>query len=247
MKAILVRVGADQSGNGGWFNGPVDSRTDCFAYVPIPETLRFNPRMATPYEALTAPLTRFGWKVPPHLSKAKMHLDPDFDHLTYGDQGGTGKRGSQIMGKLGPGDLLVFYAGLRDVHQAPRLVYALIGLYVIDSIVLATSVSRSRWHENAHTRRVLSKNASDVVVRARRQGSGRLDHCIKIGSYRKPSGQPHKRPSYRVEPSVLKEWGGLSVADGFLQRSAQLPEFNDAERFYKWFLAKNRRLRAANN
>ncbi len=247
MKAILVRVGADQSDGGGWFNSPVDSRTDEFVYVPIPEDPASNLRKAIPYEALKTPLARFGWKVPSHLAKSKMHLDPDFEHLTYGDQGGNGKRGSQILGKLGSGDLLVFYGGLRDVHPAQRLVYALIGLYVIDSIVPAISVPRTRWHENAHTRRILDASASDVVVRAKREGSGRLDYCIQIGSYRKPAGHPQKRPSYRVEPSVLKEWGGLSVADGFLQRSAQLPEFNDAERFYKWFLGKKRRLIAANN
>ena len=247
MKAILVRVGADQSEKGGWFNGPVDSRTDKFAYVPIPEDLHFKPNMTTRYESLAEHLQHFDWELPPHLSKSKMHLDPDFEHLTYGDRGGVGKRGSQIAGKLNPGDLLVFYAGLRDIRPARRLVYALIGLYVIDSIVPATSIKRSSWHKNAHTRRVLTANANDVVVRARPERSGRLDRCIQIGSFRKPAGHPEKRPSYRVSPRVLKEWGGLSIADGFLQRSGQLPVFKDAERFYKWFLGKKRQLIAKNN
>lgn len=247
MKALLVRVGADQGEGGGSFNGPVDSRTGDFAYLPVPEDGGNRPRMNRPYALLTEALARFRWKLPSHLAKRDMHLDPDFEHLTYGDQGGKGKRGAQIMGKIGTGDLLVFYAGLRDVHPAPRLVYALIGLYVIESIVLATSVPRSHWTQNAHTRRVLSPRAKDVVVRARPEVSGRLEHCIAIGSYRCPFRQPNKRPCYRVEPGILAAWGGLSIADGFLQRSARLPEFNDARRFYKWFLDHKPRLMAHNN
>lgn len=247
MKAILVRVGADQGKDGGRFNGPVDSRTDEFVYVPIPEPLRFKPSLATRYNSLGKHLTRFGWKLPPHLAQSKMHLDPDFKHLTYGDRGGAGKRGAQIMENLTSGDLIVFYAALRDIHGEPRLVYALIGLYVIESIDLATSVERSSWHKNAHTRRVLAAEANDVIVQAKPKYSGRLDRCIQIGSYRKPKGHPQKRPSYRVEPKVLKEWGGTSIEDGFLQRSARLPKFKDPERFYEWFLGKKRQLLARNN
>jgi hypothetical protein len=177
-----------------------------------------------------------------------MHLDPDFDYLTYGDQGyDKGARGSQIMNKVGPGDLLVFYAGLRDIRPSAHLVYAIIGLYVIDSIMRATSVPQSQRHENAHTRRELKPETLDVVVRAKQGVSGRLERCISIGSYRKPAGHPEKRESYRVEPEVLAAWGEISNADGYLQRSARLPEFKDADRFYEWFLSKGVTLVQRNN
>ena len=65
-----------------------------------------------------------------------MHLDPDFDYLTYGDQG---ERAKQLRANLGAGDLLVFYASLTDIH-AKTLVYAIIGLYVIENIMLATGL-----------------------------------------------------------------------------------------------------------
>ena len=244
VDALLLRVGADQSEGAGFFNGPVNSRTREFAYVPIPETAAIQTGMATPYSLVVPPLQRSGVTLTSQFTVATMHLDPDFRHLTYGDQG---QRASQIQTKLTHGDLIVFYAGLRDVHSSPRLVYALIGLYVIDAILPASSVPSSRWHENVHTRRVLPSGASDIVIRAQSGVSGRLERCLPIGSFRVPSAQPNKRPSYRVEPTLLATWGGLSIADGFLQRSARLPRFLDAAKFYGWFLNQKPTFIKANN
>ena len=56
MKALLVRVGADQSDGGGYWNGPVDSRSGEFVYVPIPDDGPFHPGLAKPYSALAAHL-----------------------------------------------------------------------------------------------------------------------------------------------------------------------------------------------
>jgi hypothetical protein len=42
-------------------------------------------------------------------------------------------------------------------------------------------------------------------------------------------------------------WGGLSVKDGYLQRSARLPKFKDAGRFYRWLLAQGIPLIQRNN
>jgi hypothetical protein len=165
-----------------------------------------------------------------------MHLDPDFSHLTYGDQG---ERAKQINTKLGAGDLLVFYAGMRDVKPAAQLVYALIGLFVVEEIVSAVTVPAARRHENAHTRRVLATAANDIVVRARRGVSGRLERCIPIGDYRERA--------YRVWPKLLTAWGGLNVKNGYLQRSARLPEFLEPQIFLNWFRAKKPRLISANN
>ena len=233
MNALLVRVGADQSEGGGNFNGPVDSRTMDFAYVPIPETRINREGMARPYTLVTPALLPFGTSLPDRLATACMHLDPDFEHLTYGDQG---QRALQIKARLQQGDLIIFYAGLRDVNSSLRLVYAIIGVYVIDAILQASLVPASRWQENAHTRRVLNAEAMDIVVRAKPNVSGRLRKCLPIGSFRSPAARPDGRLSYRVETNLLDAWGGLSIADGFLQRSARLPQFVEAARFYAWFL-----------
>ncbi len=82
MNALLVRVGADQSEGGGYFNGPVDSRTRQFAYVPIPETGDIQTGMLKPYSLVTPVLQPFGFTLPCNLAGANMHLDPDFGHLT---------------------------------------------------------------------------------------------------------------------------------------------------------------------
>lgn len=246
MNGLLVRVGIDST-DGEW-NAPVlktgKSAYD-FAYVTICESKKPRAGLQSRfYDEFSPAVERLGQKIPDWLVGQPTHLDPDFENLTYGD---CNQRAKQIEGKLGSGDLLVFYAGLRDVASR-QLVYALIGLYVIDEIVKAASVPRSSWHKNAHTRRLLTDDASDIVVRARPGVSGRLRNCLPIGSYRVPSGKPNKRKSYRVEPSLLAKWGDLSVADGFLQRSVQLPEFQpDASRFYKWFLNQKPEIIAENN
>jgi hypothetical protein len=236
MRALLVRVGADQSEGGGYWNGPLNPSTHEFGYVAIPETQRVHPRLNKPYSAVTTVLASLGSSLPSHLANRNMHLDPDFDHLTYGDQG---ERAKQIRSKLDPGDLLVFYAGLRSVARAMGLVYALIGLYVIEDIIPALNVPITRRHQNAHTRRVLPATATDIVVSAQKGVSGRLDRCIPIGDFRSRA--------YRVWPHLLRTWGGLSVKNGYLQRSARLPEFRDANKFYDWFTAQKPTLIARNN
>jgi hypothetical protein len=163
------------------------------------------------------------------------HLDPDFEYLTYGDQGQRGKR---VVNLLKAEDLLAFFAALRPVDGPSRpLVYAIIGLYVVDEIVSAASIPESRWFENAHTRRVPSDG--EIVVRARPRVSGRLRKCIPIGELR--------GNAYRVRNDLLNAWGGLDIKDGYIQRSARLPEFKDAAKFYGWFLAQKPELTAQNN
>ena len=228
MKALLVRVGADSGEGGGYWNSPANSTTREFAYVPIPETGPIRNGFAKPYTLVVGVVRTFGVELPDGWIKRNMHLDPDFDYLTYGDIGERGHRGAQIKEKLGPGDLLVFYGSFRDVNPSPELIYAIIGLYVIESVTSAASIAKSHWNENAHTRRLLAQNALDIVVRAKPKVSGRLETYIPIGTYRDRA--------YRVTRDLLEAWGDLTVTDGFLQRSARLPAFRDATKFYKWFL-----------
>ena len=235
MNALLVRVGADQSAAGGSWNGLVDSRTGRFAYVPIPEAREVRAGLEKPYRSIEPALDGFGRDLPAHLQGRGLHLDPDFEHLTYGD---SREKANQIRAGLGRGDAILFYAGLADVRGASRLVYALVGLLVVEEIVAAVDVQREQWDCNAHCRR-LAPSASDIVVRGRVGRSGRLQRCLPIGEYRDRA--------YRVRRDLLEEWGGLSVRDGYLQRSARLPRFLDPPRFMSWFESQGPVLMQANN
>ena len=232
MNGLLVRVGIDST-DGRW-NAPMRLTSGEFAYVTITDTKPLREAMVRSYDEFTAVVASFDERLPEWLLGTPTHLDPDFDHLTYGDQGQRGKR----IGSLADGDLLAFFAALRPVDGPPRpLIYALIGLYVIAEILPADSVPQTRWNENAHTRRLPSDD--DIVVRAKPRVSGRLRQCIPIGELR---GR-----AYRVRKDLLDAWGGLGIKDGYIQRSVRLPAFSNAQKFYRWFLAQNPELLPENN
>ncbi len=236
MNALLVRVGADRSQGGGCWNGPVDSQTGEFVYVPIPESAAVHPGLKRPYTALAPSLAKFDTTLPVQLRRRHMHLDPDFERLTYGDQG---ERAKQLKRQLRRGDLIVFYAGLADIRGAERLVYALVGLFVVDKFVLAADVSKKERDINAHARRILKPGAQDLIVHGRPGVSGRFQLCLPIGEYRDLA--------YRVRAELVEKWGGLSVRNGYLQRSARLPRFLDSQRFLRWIERQKPVLLQSNN
>lgn len=236
MNALLVRVGADQSAAGGHWNGAINSATREFVYVAIPESAPVHAGLEKPYAALQPALAQMGRPLPPHMAGRHMHLDPDFARLTYGDQG---ERAQQLRAQLSPSDWVMFYASLTDVGGRGRLVYALIGLLVVERILLASEIPAAKRDYNAHSRRVLAPTAQDVVVVGRGGDSGRLRQCLPIGEWR--------AGAYRVRKDLLAAWGGLSVKDGWLQRSARLPRFLDPPRLRAWFMAQRPELVAANN
>jgi hypothetical protein len=234
MRAILVRIGIDQA-YGKW-NAPVDLTTGQFVFVPIPDGPQ---KLCTPghgkrYDEVQEPLAKFArahnlrdLRLPDELRSCNMHLDPDFEHLTYGDNGT--RRGTRIA-TLSSGDMLVFYAGLKSITPPRQLVYGLVGLFVIDEVVCAEDVPTERRHENAHTRWTIVSN-NDVVVRGRPGISGRFNRCIPIGGWRENA--------YRVRPEVEEAWGGLTVKNGYIQRSAVPPEFNKPDAFLSWLQRQN--------
>lgn len=244
MQAYLVRVGVDQA-FGRW-NSPIDPKTNEFVYVPIPEDRDMRDELETPYSLVQPALARFAeahpaaplrWvQLPRSLASAYMHLDPDFEHLTYAD---NGLRRGRPLAQLREEDVVVFYASLRPVAPCQhRLVYALVGLYRVCEAVRLASVVESQWCDNAHTR-CRDHEASDVIVRGKRGSSGRLRHCIPIGEFRDGA--------YRLTPGILKAWGGLSCHDGFIQRSAVLPSLLYPQRFLSWFEKQGGELVSANN
>lgn len=172
---------------------------------------------------------------PKTLQQRNMHLDPDFEHLTYGDNGM--RRGAGIA-TLGRDDLLVFYAGLRSIVDPKELVYALAGLFVVEEVVRAVHVPAERRHQNAHTRWA-TVSVNDVIVRGKDGLSGRFDRCVPIGEWRDKA--------YRVCRDVENAWGRLAVKNGYIQRSAVPPAFLDASRFWNWFQRQRIALLKRNN
>ena len=262
MNAFLVRVGIDSSststskeGSQGW-NAPVDESSGNFIYVPIPEneSSEMRPGYERAYRELVPVLETFFRRYPSarkelarfneKIVHAKMHLDPDFERLTYGDRelvpakNGIRKkaRGVKLRQQVEPGDLMVFYAGLRSVQNESKLIYSLIGIFEVEEKVFADSVPRERWHENAHTRRV--PKHQDFIFRAKANSSGRLRYSIPIGGI-------EERYS-RVKKEIHDEWGGLDVKDRYIQRGSPF-RFKDSERFYKWFKEKGIPLIRQNN
>jgi len=246
MKAILVRVGIDQA-YGNW-NAPAEPRYGRFVYTPIPESRQQHPECRTSYSQLLPHLREFAAEYyadlfddlgfPKEIEARPTHLDPDFEHLTYGDAGDA--RGSQIR-QMSHGDLVVFYAGLKPLGQPEtksQLIYALIGLFKVDEVVKANNVPQKRWHENAHTRRDPCDD-SDIIVRALPSESGRFTRCLPIGEFR--------NRAYRVTHEILDAWEGLHVKDGFIQRSARPPLFRNPDKFYQWFQQQNVELIQMNN
>jgi len=245
-KGILVRIGIDQT-YGNW-NAPIDPKSNEFLYIPIPENERFEIRngMRINFSSFTYELKRFcknfgvdlknGLKFPEELNNKHAHLDPDFRLLTYGD---NGKRRGAGVAELRKGDFIVFYSSLKPISKCKhKLVYALIGILVIDKIVKAINIEANNHNINAHTRKKdISEN--DIVVFGQNGKSGRFDKCIPIGEWRERA--------YRVEKKLLDNWGGLSVKDGYIQRSAVPPEFTDFKKFVKWLGSKNINLLNYNN
>ncbi|MGH7068805.1 MAG: hypothetical protein ACREFO_02160 [Acetobacteraceae bacterium] len=103
-KALLLRVGMDR-GTGGAL-GPI-FRNGTFEYIPIPELCPTRCRVsyATQPGRQVASLATV---LPARLAGRHPHIDPDFETATYGD---AAQPKRQQLGRLEPGDRLVFYSG----------------------------------------------------------------------------------------------------------------------------------------
>jgi len=244
MKGLLLRVAADTTSGGGRWNGPVDQASGDFVYIPIPQDVgRFKPEhRPVVYDDYIPALKRFSARhgvcvgLPSHLLGVGCHLDPNFDELTYGDQG-VG-RGNRIR-DLERGDFIAFFGSFKPLTKG-RLVYGLIGIMFVDRVVRVSDATPEELARNAHgTRHAVP---TDLIVFADPIRSGRLQRCIDIGEWR--------RRAYRVRQEVLDAWGGprgIGVNDGWIQRSVTPPWFDDPERFLGWFQQQNPELITANN
>ncbi len=154
-----------------------------FEYVPIPENSQYVSPRSVYYHDLPA---RHGGTlaqyVPRRYCEAAAHYDPEFETFTYGDP--TRNKRAQLL-RLGDGDLLVFYVGLRPVGSRTASRLYVIGYFTVAS---AENVDGTdSWPPkdfphllgNAHLRR----NRPDhglVVVRGHARTSKLFDRAIAI-------------------------------------------------------------------
>jgi hypothetical protein len=234
MKGLLLRVGIDKTY--GRYNAPINPLTNDYLYMPIPEGQEnpqqiFRQGMQTTYAQMDTHFSKFTGRnaiqlaFPERLRAIGCHLDPDFENLTYGDQGSG--RGNRVR-KLDAGDFIAFFASFRPIPNIPCdhvLVYALYGIFFIDDIKKAKDVSSDQWHVNAHTR-IQKMNGEHLIAFADKFRSGRFRRAIPIGEYR--------NGAYRVSNKILDAWGDIGVKDGFIQRSVCPPWFTKPEQFLKW-------------
>ena len=244
MRGLLVRVGIDQTPEYGGWNAPVSAQTRRFIFVPIRDSTYNDAGYIANGERVyckevTAELARFGaecgdpvhscFRLPPRLRDEPMHVDPDFLNLTYGDDPRRGRR----LKEFKEDDFIAFYSSLRSL-QGGTLVYALIGLFVLaGSPIRASEIADPQRLCNAHTRWKNVKGG-DIVAFGKTGQSGLFERCIPIGELREGA--------YRVCKNVLTEWGDLTVKNGWLQRSANLPEFKAPASFRKWLDKQDIRL-----
>ena len=152
-----------------------------------------------------------------------VRLDPDFDYLTYGDNGTRRGAGLHCLSQM-----TCWFSTQVYVPSLFKksLVYALVGLFVVEEVVRAVDIPVARRRQNAHTRwTTISQN--DVIVRGKRGVSGRFGRCITVGEFRDKA--------YRVRGDIEEAWGGLTVKNGYIQRSAVPPAFVNARKFYTSF------------
>ncbi|MGA2463023.1 MAG: hypothetical protein ABSH06_01545 [Thermodesulfobacteriota bacterium] len=232
MSGILLRVGCDATTDGGCWNAPVDAVTWDYAYVPIPaeEAKHKHISKCPTYEGFEKNVERFKVHLPPNLShETKVHLDPDFKSLTFGEPFVHAKKElssrGQIINRLEPGDFIAFYASFRPTQPfVHRLAYCLFGLFYIKRKTFVNQLDDDVRIQSAHGRREGAEN--DLVVWGTKANSGRFARAILIGEYRDKA--------YRVTKDLLDAWGGLKVKNGYIQRSVRPPFFERPEQFLTW-------------
>ncbi|WP_331235867.1 Nmad3 family putative nucleotide modification protein [Natronorarus salvus] len=218
MTVVLCGIGADSTNVGEL---PPIRSDGTFEYVPIPEksetteeqtfgtwplstgetaadlTPSIRPRPISEPEFRTDPET---WP---------LHHDPNFGALTYGEH-----RPAYVdrLSRLDPGDLVGFYAGLRD--EGARAHRYLIGWFSVENVHLIDPGDREAARrafaacpENAHAKR------------AREDGEPYVDdRRLAIVEGREPGGLVERDPLRLSEYAVAP---GNSVAQYYLRESVR--------------------------
>ncbi len=205
MKVVLLRIGID-TGCGG-IHGPLFA-DGTFEYVPIPDGHAVDER------TYGNTVGRHGRKLIDYFPAAMrnrmadqpMHVDPEFDTFTYGDPT-TPKAG---LRHLRPGDLLVFYCGLRGWDFASDPALYLMGFFEVEKAGVASEFTKTELDRlfscNFHVRhrRVFQRQKESLVVVKGATNSRLLHEPIRISANGKDcAGKPLKI----LSPAMRKVFG----------------------------------------
>ena len=211
MKALLLRVGIDKGTDGAlapiFFDGS-------FEYIPLSE------KNVNTHEEKTFNNTRglngkyYSCYLPEKIKNRKLHMDPEFETFTYGDQ--TAKRNYLL--KLEKNDLLVFYAGLtpynNTVHEEALYI---IGYFQVEEVLdfngLSTSERRHKCRIYQNNSHIKSEGLDElVIVHGRQETSKILEKALLIS---KKKLNKIGRSYHAVSP----EMENLLGISGSIQRS----------------------------
>ena len=221
MRVYLANVGAN---SGHRFASPL-FEDGSFEFIPIPEDegqtsgVRYSD-LRSHYDP-GRDLLRY---VPPHLHGAVCHNDPEFETLTYGDNG-ENPRSTALTG-IQPGDTLLFLARLerwRDGERTRDFGFYLIGGLSADYAEFVTPQSgrRDRFAKNAHSirgdERFFGVAGSSRSRRFRRAVPLTRDICDKV---------------FRAANGATWRWGGksdLAVIGSYTRTIRQMLDAGIAE------------------
>jgi hypothetical protein len=206
VKALFLRVGIDK-GCGGCL-API-YHDGSFEYIPIPEeqptseNRTYKDLQGRKVESLASLL-------PARLHQKFPHFDPEFETFTYGDPAVNKSR--QLL-RLSPGDLLVFYAGLKPYKsQDPSRLY-IIGYFTISHIHNFNENAESpdklmiagRLRNNAHMKRI-NRDRGLVIAEGDPARSILLRKALPFGDSRNRVLQDLV-PVFGFEGSILRAVG----------------------------------------
>lgn len=216
MNVVLLRVGID-TGCGGIHSPLFDDGT--FEFVPIPDSKGLDER--TYGNSLGRKSRLFTEYFPTARQKRMalqaMHVDPEFESFTYGDPTPPKRNLAQLQ----PGDLLVFYAGMRGWgHECAPALY-LVGFFRVKLAGFAPSFSRKQllreFRLNYHVRHatVFEMQREKLVLIKGEQTSRLFHRAHLIGeTVRREDGSYWQMITPRMS-KVFGRFGGI----GSLQRS----------------------------
>lgn len=216
MNVALLRVGIDM-GCGG-MHSPL-FKDGGFEFLPIPDDDGWDERTYGNTKC------RRGRKLVDYFSSRRhaaaaaraMHVDPEFSTFTYGDPT-TPKRG---LSRLAPGDLLVFYAGMKgwDFEQPPALYLA--GFFEVKMAGFASQFPldtvRREFAANFHVRhsRLFAMQKDRLVLVKGTRESRLFCKARKLGgSIRRDNGSMWQI----ISPEMAKIFGRFGGI-GSIQRS----------------------------
>ena len=184
MNIVLLRVGID-TGSGG-IQGPLFA-DGTFEYIPIPDGQAVDER--TYGNTIGRHGRRFIDYFPEsrraRMADQPMHVDPEFETLTYGDP--TAPKAG--LRHLEPGDLLVFYCGLEGCGFASNPALYLMGFFEVERAGRATDFTKTElkrlFARNFHVRhpRVFSRQKESLVLVKGTANSRLLNKAVQISAY----------------------------------------------------------------